>query len=403
MRNWKVGSVTAGVILIVIGILWFFQSFISIPYTKLLMNAWPIACILLGVEILIFHLIRKEESLRFHGFSIFLLILVMVASIAFNFVNLFFKELGVSLHSSRVEINDEQPISSSIDEIIIEVPDGEVNVISTKSNSVKINGSISVPDQKDSKNSIEDYYSYKTIGNKVYVEFKRNRFQFINFNDQQIEINIELPEEIYSKIKVNDGNINIKNKLNKTEVDLDNGELTIEDTSGIIIAKTDNGAINIKNTNLHQDSKIMTDNGEINLENINGVLIAKTVNGSISVNHANLNNMSKITSDDGQIQIDDVKGPIFARTNNGSINVSGSIINGESNLITDDGSIEIEIDQLQDLKILAETDDGSFEGNIGWKKENKEEIHLNEAIIGKGTYPLKLKTSNGSITINKNY
>jgi Putative adhesin len=403
MRSWKVGSVTAGVLLIAIGILWFFQSFISIPYTKLIMNAWPVACILLGVEILIFHLIRKEDSLRFHGFSIFLLILVMVVSIVFSIANLFFKELGVSLQSSRVELKDEQSISTSIDEIIIEAPDGEVNVIGTNSNSIKIDGSLSIPNQKDSTERVEDYYSFKTIGNKVYVQFKKNQFHFIHFNDQQLELNIELPESLYTKIKVNNGRINLKNKLNKTELDLDDGELSIEDATGIIIAKTDNGAINIKNVNLHKDSNIMTDNGEINLENITGDLIAKSTNGSITVNHASLNNSSKITSDDGQIQLENVKGSIFARANNGSINVSNSLINGESSLITDDGSIEIDFDQMQDLKILAETDDGSFDGNIGWKKDNKDENHLNEAIIGKGTYPLKLKSSNGSITVNKNY
>lgn len=91
MKNWKVGSITAGVMFILIGACWFLKSFVSLPYPTLLFNIWPIACIFLGIEILSFQIFRKEESLRFHGLSIFLLVLILLLSISFSFLTVFYE------------------------------------------------------------------------------------------------------------------------------------------------------------------------------------------------------------------------------------------------------------------------------------------------------------------------
>jgi len=400
MRNWKVGSITAGILLIAIGLLWFLQSFIAIQYSSLLLNAWPIACILLGIEILVFHLLKKEESLKFHWVSIFLLVFVMITSIAYNFGHLVFNELGISLHSTRADINDEKTIPSTIQEIIIDGADGEYNVVGTNTTNLKVNGSIQIPDKKHIKGKLSDYYSVKTIGNKMYVNIKEDHFNFINFNDLKTEINIELPKNLITTIKLNDGSINLEDKSNKTVIDLDDGSININKIDGTLIAKTENGSINLQNATLNNESKISSHDGEINIEQVTGLFNAKTSNGSITVEKANLTKHSSIKTNDGEISVVEFKGEIFAKTNNGAIRFDDAVINGDSQFISDDGEIDLGLIKQNDLNVKAETNDGSIEGNIGWKVKDKEVGNNKEAILGNGTNKVFIQTKNGSISVN---
>jgi len=442
MKNWKVGSLTAGVLLIVIGILYFLQNFISLPYTKLLLNAWPIACILLGVEILVFHLIRKEDSLRFSWFSIILLICIMFASIAFNFGHIAIKQLGINLKSTTVDINEEQNISNEINEIIIDAPDGKVNVLGTNSHALKVNGSMRIPtdNKKDPNGQLEDYFSIKKLGNKLYVKCEEEKYSFITFHDSEAKLNIELPKDISTKINVDNGSIDLQNKSNKTEVEIDDGEMKLEDVSGYLIANANNGSISVRNVELSDNSKITADDGAVDIENIKGKLDVKVANGSITVNkanvteesqvttedgnisimnivgsfdmtssqgtiklsQANLKDRSKITTEDGNIDIVDFIGELFAQTSNGSITIDEANLIGNSQITSEDGNIQLNMRKQQDVTIKAEKEDGSFEGNIGWKSnKNEEENRKQTVILGEGTNQLFIKTTNGNIIVNK--
>ncbi|WP_088013843.1 DUF4097 family beta strand repeat-containing protein [Gottfriedia acidiceleris] len=403
MRNWKVGTITAGIILIAIGLLWFLQNFISIPYSKILINAWPVACILLGIEILLFHLVRKEDSLRFHGFSIFLLILMMVVSIIFSIGHLFMKEIGYTFKSKNIEINDSQTISPSINEVIIKASDGEINVNGTDSSSLKVNGNIRIPDRdKEGSGKLADFYSVKTLGNKMYIEISNDHNQIFHFDNDRAELNIELPKSILTNIKVDNGSVNLTNKENKTVINSNDGQINLENVTGNLVAKTRNGSISLTNANLKSESEIATNDGEITIKHISGYLNANTSQGRISIDHANMEGKSEIATNDGEIHLSDFKGEINAKTNNGAINVEEALLIGDSKITSDDGELQIDLLKNNNVTINAETNDGSFSGNIGWKSKNKDENHTNKAIVGSGEHQLNLKTSDGSIYVNKN-
>ncbi|WP_129689400.1 DUF4097 family beta strand repeat-containing protein [Gottfriedia acidiceleris] len=402
MKNWKVGTITAGILLIAIGLLWFLQNFISIPYSKILISAWPVACILLGIEILLFHLVRKEDSLRFHGFSIFLLILMMVVSILFSIGQLFVKEIGYTFKSKNIEINDSKTLSSSINEVMIKANNSEISVNGTDSSAINVNGNIRVPD-RDKKDSekVSDYYSVKTLGNKMIIEIRNDDSQIFHFDNDTSQLNIDLPKSILANINVKNGSVNVSNKDNKTVINSNDGQINIENITGNLIAKTRNGSISLTNANLKSDSEIATNDGEITIKNISGYLNSTTRDGSISIEHANIEGTSEITTYDGEISLSDYKGKINAKTNNGAINVEDALLNGNSKISSDDGEIQIDLLKDNNLAINAETNDGSFSGNIGWEMKNKDENHTNKAIVGSGEHQLNLKTRNGSIYVNK--
>lgn len=402
MRNWKVGTITAGIILIAIGLLWFLQNFISIPYSKILISAWPVACILLGIEILLFHLVRKEDSLRFHGFSIFLLILMMAVSILFSIGQLFVKEIGYTFKSKNIEINDSKKITSSINEVIIKANNSDISVNGTDSSALSVNGNIRVPDRdKKDDEKISDYYSVKTFGNKMIIEIRNDNNQIFHFDNDSSQLNIDLPKSILANINVKNGSVNLSNKDNKTVINSNDGQINIENVTGNLVAKTRNGSVSLTNVNLKSESEIATNDGEITIKNISGYLNSTTRDGSISIEHANIEGTSEITTYDGEINLSDYKGKINAKTNNGAINVEDALLNGNSKISSDDGEIQIDLLKDNNLTINAETNDGSFSGNIGWEMKNKDENHTNKAMVGNGEHQLNLKTRNGSIYVNK--
>ncbi|MEH7351529.1 DUF4097 family beta strand repeat-containing protein [Gottfriedia acidiceleris] len=402
MRNWKVGTITAGIILIAIGLLWFLQNFISIPYSKILISAWPVACILLGIEILLFHIVRKEDSLRFHGFSIFLLILMMAVSILFSIGQLFVKEIGYTFKSKNIEINDSKTITSSINEVIIKANNSDISVNGTDSSALTVNGNIRVPDRdKKDDEKISDYYSVKTLGNKMIIEILNDNNQIFHFDNDSSQLNIDLPKSILTNINVKNGSINLSNKDNKTVINSNDGQINIENVTGNLVAKTRNGSVSLTNVNLKSDSEIATNDGEITIKNISGYLNSTTRDGSISIEHANIEGTSEITTYDGEINLSDYEGKINAKTNNGAINVEDALLNGNSKISSDDGEIQIDLLKDNNLTINAETNDGGFSGNIGWEMKNKDENHTNKVMVGNGEHQLNLKTRNGSIYVNK--
>ena len=73
----RVGSITFGTILIILGILLLLRLIIpAITYTAIL-NFWPVTLILLGLEVLIANMRSEQVAFQFDGWSIFFLFMVL--------------------------------------------------------------------------------------------------------------------------------------------------------------------------------------------------------------------------------------------------------------------------------------------------------------------------------------
>lgn len=79
MRQWRVGSFSMGLILVLLGIGLIVDHFNAAPITlDLAINWWPLALILLGAEILASGFLSRNEQfkLKYDGWSIFLMIIL---------------------------------------------------------------------------------------------------------------------------------------------------------------------------------------------------------------------------------------------------------------------------------------------------------------------------------------
>lgn len=77
MKTHRVGTITFGCILIVLGVLLIVHLFMpKLTYTAIL-NYWPVTLILLGIEILVANFRSEKETFTYDGWSIVLMFLIL--------------------------------------------------------------------------------------------------------------------------------------------------------------------------------------------------------------------------------------------------------------------------------------------------------------------------------------
>lgn len=74
-NNRRVGTLTAGLVLVAFGILFLLRTFVGSVDYRFIFSCWPVILILLGLELLLSRF-TAEERLRYDGAAIFL-VLVM--------------------------------------------------------------------------------------------------------------------------------------------------------------------------------------------------------------------------------------------------------------------------------------------------------------------------------------
>ena len=96
----KAGTLTAGIVFVVFGALFIARNlFPSLNYNFIL-SLWPVILIILGIEIIISYMVKKEETMKYDGWAIFLIIILAFFSMAMagaEFVLNHFSELKTLL------------------------------------------------------------------------------------------------------------------------------------------------------------------------------------------------------------------------------------------------------------------------------------------------------------------
>jgi hypothetical protein len=130
-------------------------------------------------------------------------------------------------------------------------------------------------------------------------------------------------------------------------------------------------------------------------------LSLRASNGSLAV--TDVNGRMRLRTSNGSIRLMDVGGDVDAETSNGSVNatLSGSAWDGPGlNVTTSNGSVRVTLPENYNARLVAGTSNGGIsvdfpitvQGRIG------RDIDTN---LGSGGAPIRLRTSNGSVRIQK--
>ncbi|WP_310831876.1 DUF4097 family beta strand repeat-containing protein [Paenibacillus pedocola] len=360
MGRWKIGSFTAALGCIAVGVIIVLAQIDVVSY-DILGYLWPALLILFGLEMLIRLFFRSDVKTRVSGWAIVLIIVLVVASggqtvLAGGTLGGIFGKTQLTPLSGTVDVKPE------IKQVKIDLPSGKVKIQGVEGATLNYEGKLELPGSSESEaaSAMEKKWKVSTEGDTLILklDLETNWLSGIHFGIYTKEpyLNVSLPQNLAVEVETSDGSIEAGSLQAGLEVDTSNGTLDIHDIAGGVDAHTSNGTISAQN--VQGETELVSSNGAITLTNIDGSLHAKSSNGRISINSA---------------------------------------VTGDWDFSSSNGRVTVNLPAATDAKIKADTSNGSLKGNVAWERDGD---NNGTAVLGKGTHEVSLSTSNGSITVD---
>lgn len=465
MRQWRVGTFTIGIILVVLGVMMLAAQINGFPALDQILKWWPAALIMLGIEVLVYIALSKQEEprLKFDGLSIFMIIVVMLFSAgAFTFSSI----------ASRIKVNPPFLSGSSIfsheslfeksytvdtkgrDKLVVDNHNGNVEVVKSDIDNIDIKASIKIQHNQDEETVAQIADSIVAISETGIIKIRTDLGKLKQNNEYSIQVNyvIKVPEKMSAEIenkfgnvlvdgiglsaavKASNGNTDLRNiggdiKVDssfgdvraenvrgKAEADLKNGALILKNIDGSLIAGNTFGIIEVDN--VKGDATLSASNGDINAKGIGGKL---KVNGKFGKMYlVGISGNSDIEGGNGDIYLEEAGGDVRIRNSFGKIDVvnaskgidlkggNGDITINASKLIEKDvsisnkfGDVVIKIPENQNGFFDLKTSFGSVNSEFGL--EVKKEINKSNAsgTLVNSDVKFNVNNTNGDIKVEK--
>lgn len=182
MRKWRVGTVSMGLSLVLLGV---FLLLTQIKGTKMFepfLVWWPIILVVLGIEILLYLFLSKQENPIVKYDFISILFVGLLGTIGIGFTVLTSTGLLTELQTLVVAEDKsfnlpsiEEELPDNIKRIVLETSDHEVNIEGSNVNQLTVFGTYRAKVNPKSKPLIADKDNYtltKIVGDTMYVTIK---------------------------------------------------------------------------------------------------------------------------------------------------------------------------------------------------------------------------------------
>lgn len=388
MRQWKVGTTSLGILLILMGVIWIYSTITGISLVSTLFKWWPIILIMLGIEVLIYSLMPKKENtkVKFDGISILVIILIMIFMASAQIVNkgvayglnFLGKDISIPFKNSisyskhyELEGNNREKIkiNDAVGKIVIEKSENDKIIIDAVVN-LKGNHKNSSLENEDNVINIDDK---KVLSINHLSNFSKNNINFVSV-DYIIKVPNNIPLEIDNKFGVTI----IKGISADVKVDSSAGKVTVQEVKGNVSVDNKFGATEC--FDIVGNIKIDNSNGEINIDNISG--------------------KAELQGKFGAVKASNIKGDTTIDNANGSVNFSSNeVINYNLKVTSNFGKITVRLPKTQQGTFNGETKFGSIKNDFNLQVNTDENKNSLKGKIGDGKANITLINSNGSIDI----
>ncbi|MBS4209560.1 hypothetical protein [Bacillus sp. FJAT-50079] len=255
MRTWRVGSFSMGAALVLLGVFLLLVEVLKWDPAIAMVSWWPVLFIILGIEILFYLGMKKneEQQVKYDFISILFIGLIGTVGLGMAVLQttgvLELSKQFVSAEERTIDLPKyEEQLTADIQRVVIEPGSYTVNIEASTGNEAVIFGTYWGSMQKGAS-SIEEVSDYALIekqGDTLYMKLKQmptGRFMHMH-NGGQLEATVLIPANV--KLEVNGGN-NIT--INPRELKAD---WAIADMSYVTLDVADHANVLIEAINIQQ-------------------------------------------------------------------------------------------------------------------------------------------------------
>ncbi|MGX6444616.1 LiaF transmembrane domain-containing protein [Neobacillus sp. K501] len=182
MRTWRVGTVSMGASLLLLGIILFLSRFLGMELVQVMTAWWPVLLIVLGIEILLYLFLSRQEKpmIKYDFLSIFFVGVLGMVGIAFAVLSSTGLMGKVEEAIAREERSFELPayaykMDDSIKRVVVRTTGYPMTIETTEEKEVSMFGTYRTETTKSKEKlvkSAEDYVSANRKGDTLFLNVK---------------------------------------------------------------------------------------------------------------------------------------------------------------------------------------------------------------------------------------
>ena len=196
-----------------------------------------------------------------------------------------------------------------------------------------------------------------------------------NETDASLDLEVAIPRKWNRR-----GVVNMELRVprgTRLDVTASNGKVCITSLCAAVKARSSNGAVSVEN--VEGDVEISSSNAKVHCASVHGRLVARTSNGKIEVSQH--------------------YGPLDAATSNGVIDAEIREVSGPVVLATSNGRIALSLPESVDADVDVRVDNGIIRSQRSLSRCTHSTGGRLAGALGLGGVPIKLRTSNGSVSV----
>lgn len=216
MKQWRVGTVSMGVSLVLLGVMLFSSQWRGLEALDTFLTWWPVIFVLLGLELLIYLAVSRLSNpiVKYDIFSVFFVGFICMVCIGFvvlsssGLMQQFRYEIS-SIDRSETIPTIEEKLQTQVKRVVIQNNNGsEIQVDQTQvsEQAVHVFGSYQYTSSADEEGLelSESFVSIHTIGDTMYVSIQQPpRRNGIRSNYPHLDLTVVIPDGIVTEISGN--------------------------------------------------------------------------------------------------------------------------------------------------------------------------------------------------------
>ncbi len=274
MRKWRVGSISMGISLILLGILLFVSQIMGMQMIEPLLVWWPIILIVLGIEIVVYLVLSKQEDpiVKYDFLSILFVGIIGMIGIGFTLlssVGLIDEVQGAigAEHRSMDLPAVEENLVTDINRVVLETNGVTSKIEGSSSTELHVFGVYRAtihPKADPIISETTDYVTTKVVGDTLYVTLKEPAEYVGPFSTYTtMEPTIIVPNSIQLEVRGQDNHVSLYPGSLKNNWIVDgaaNVSVHVDDKSNILLSAVSHNEL--ENGNMKWDKIDTTDRDE---------------------------------------------------------------------------------------------------------------------------------------------